>query len=161
MSREPTLPTPAEIRAINKASGGIRAMGLGRPPPVIIPEKELLVKYGSSVTPTEAPTQKMLHECLQGQVPIPRVFHWTEDGGQRFIYMALIEGDTLEERWADMNEGERLAVCKELRNMVKAWRALEQDGHDHYIGKGNTFGGSMQAKLTPNLYAQVVWIRNH
>ncbi|KAJ9312228.1 hypothetical protein DTO271D3_7529 [Paecilomyces variotii] len=130
--REPTLPTPAEIRAINQESGHIRSKLHGRPPPVIIPSQGLLVKYGSNVTTVEAQTQTMLYESLQGQVPIPRVFDWTEDGGQGFIYMSLIEGETLQERWASMSETERRAVCEELRRMVKAWRALKQEGH--YIG---------------------------
>jgi predicted Fe-S protein YdhL (DUF1289 family) len=49
--------------------------------------------------------------------------------------MSLIEGETLQERWADMNEDERRAVCEELKRAVKVWKALEQDKHDRYIGE--------------------------
>jgi aminoglycoside phosphotransferase len=54
-------------------------------------------------------------------VPIPEVFGWTEDGGQRFIYMSLIEGKTLQERWYDMNEDEKRAICEQLKPLVKAY----------------------------------------
>ncbi|KAJ5353061.1 hypothetical protein N7452_002035 [Penicillium brevicompactum] len=46
-------------------------------------------------------------EKLIGKVPMPEVFGWTEDGGQRFIYVSLIEGETLQERWCDMNDDDR------------------------------------------------------
>lgn len=133
--RAPTLPTPAEIRAINEASGDFFATNFNRPPPVKIPSLGLLVKYGADISLVEAQTQMMVRERLQGQVPVPEVFGWTEDEGQRFIYMSLIEGDTLMERWGSLNEDERLAVCEDLRNKVQAWRTIEQDTNDHYIGK--------------------------
>jgi len=128
------LPTPATIRALNKESGNIRATEYNRPPPVIIPSLGLAVKYGADVTITEATTQMMVREQLQGQVPVPEVFGWTEDGGQTFIYMSLIEGETLQQRWGDMNKDERRAICVELKHVVKAWRALKPNRHDLYIG---------------------------
>ncbi|KAF4961197.1 hypothetical protein FGADI_434 [Fusarium gaditjirri] len=129
-----SLPSPAEIRALNEATGHYRAKSLNRPPPVIIPSLGLAVKYGTDVTAAEAETQVMLHERLRDQVPIPEVFGWTEDEGQRFIYMSLIEGDTLQIRFGTMEEGERQAVCNELKDMANAWRALSQDETDIYIG---------------------------
>lgn len=130
-----TLPTPAKIRAISKKSGNIRSTSFNRPPPVMIPSLDLVVKYGADVTVVEAQTQIILRKHLDGQVPVPEVFGWTEDGGQVFIYMSLIEGESLQGRWGDMNENERHSVCEELKRVAKAWRALEQDRHDPYIGK--------------------------
>jgi len=75
-----------------------------------------------------------MYAQVQGKVPIPEIFGWAEDGGQRFLYMSLIEGQTLQERWSSMKEGERRAICEELRSIVKAWRALKQDNEDCYIG---------------------------
>jgi aminoglycoside phosphotransferase len=77
----------------------------------------------------------VVREKLQGQVPIPEVFGWTEDEGQTFIYMSLIEDKTLQERWSNMNNNERRAICEELKHLVKAWRDLEQDRHDRYVGE--------------------------
>lgn len=133
--RASALPTPAEIRAINKKSGDVFATDFNRPPPVRIPSLGLFVKYGADITVIEAATQVIIREQLHGQVPIPEVFGWTEDGDQLFIYMASIEGKTLLERWCDMNKHERRTVCHQLQYMVKAWRALTQDQCDRYIGK--------------------------
>lgn len=130
-----TLPTPGEVRAINNASGGFFCTNFRRPRPVRFPSLGLIVKYGSDITVTEAETQIMLHTQLKGKVPIPEVFGWTEDGGQIFIYMALIDGETLEQRWAALNEEERVAVCRQLNGMVKAWRALEKRDQTLYVGK--------------------------
>lgn len=132
--RAPALPSPAQIRALNEASGHCRAASLKHPPPVIVPSLGLAVKYGADVTIAEVEAQVLMRERLQGRVPVPEVFGWAEDGGQKFIYMSLVEGDTLQARFSTMNEGERQAVCKELRSMVDAWRALTQES-DRYIGK--------------------------
>ncbi|KAB8229890.1 kinase-like protein [Aspergillus alliaceus] len=113
-----TLPTPSEIRAISKKSGKCH-ISFNYPSSVKIPSFGLLVKYRANVTVIEAQTQIMLHEYLKDQVPIPTVFAWAEDGGQVFIYMSLIDSETLQERWSDMNKNER--------------QALEQDSHSPYI----------------------------
>lgn len=65
---------------------------------------QLVVKYGADVTVVEAQTQVAVHKQLQGHVPILKVFGWTEVGDQTFIYMSLIEGKTLEERWSHLNK---------------------------------------------------------
>lgn len=131
--RAPALPSPAEIRALNEASCHYRAASLNRPPPVLVPSLGLAVKYGADVTIAEVETQVSMHEKLKDRVPIPEVFGWAEDGGQKFIYMSLVDGDTLQARFGTMSESERQAVCKELRSMVNAWRALTQES-DRYIG---------------------------
>ncbi|OHE92087.1 phosphotransferase enzyme family protein [Colletotrichum orchidophilum] len=132
--RAPTLPSPAEIRARNIEVGGLWATNFNRPPPVIYSSLGLLVKYGGDVKHVEAQTQMMVRERLQGKVPVPEVFGWAEDGRQGFIYMALIEGATLQERWRDLDENARCSVCDELKEMLAAIRALEQDSHDPYVG---------------------------
>lgn len=135
--RASTLPTPAEVRAINKESGNIRGASFNRPPPVKFPSLGLIVKYGADTTIIEAETQYMVYKQLKGKVPIPEVFGWTEDGGQIFIYMSLIGGETLEQRWGALNKEGREAVCKELNGMAKAWRSLEHPDHNQvlYVGK--------------------------
>ncbi|KAJ6037426.1 uncharacterized protein N7446_010057 [Penicillium canescens] len=56
-----------------------------------------------------------IREQLQGQVSTPEIFGWTEDEGQVFIYMSLIEGETLQERWSGMDDAKRRAVCEQLK----------------------------------------------
>ena len=133
--RAPALPLPAEIRELNKSSGHHRATSLRRPPPVSIPSLGLFVKYGSKVTVTEAETQVFMRSQLSGRAVIPEVFGWIEDGGQVFIYMSLVQGDTLQKRFPDLNEDERQAICKELRSLVNAWRSIAQEASDPYVGK--------------------------
>ncbi|KAJ5092135.1 phosphotransferase enzyme family protein [Penicillium alfredii] len=128
------LPTPSEIRAINEASGDFRKTYFHRAAPVKIPSLGLFVKYGRCISIVEAKTQRMLHTVLKDRVPVPEVFGWAEDGGQAFIYMALIEGDMLMERWDGLNEGEKQSICHELKYMVQQWRGLQQDVSDSYIG---------------------------
>lgn len=96
--RASSLPTPAEIRALNEASGNVDGRTFDRPPPVMIPVLGLAVKYGRNVTVLEARTQMEIRKQLQGRVPVPEVFGWAEDGGQGFIYMALVQGQTF---WRD------------------------------------------------------------
>ncbi|CAI7638212.1 unnamed protein product [Penicillium bialowiezense] len=132
--RAPTLPTPAEVRAINEESDNLRGTYFNRPPPVKFLSLGLIVKYGADVTVTEAETQTMVYKQLKGKVPVPEVFGWTEDGRQVFIYMSLIGGETLEQRWGALSHEEREAVCKELNGMAKAWRSLEQPDQVLYVG---------------------------
>lgn len=66
---------------------------------------------------------------------MPEVFAYVEDGGQVFIYMELIEGQTLADRWRELDEEARMSICNELRPMVKAWRLLSQETNDTYIGE--------------------------
>lgn len=126
-ARAVALPSPTEIRALNEASEDIRARSLDHPTPVKFPTLGLIVKYGTDVTAAEIEAQIMMYERLQGQVPVPEVYGWAKDGDQMFLYMALIEGDTLQTRFHALRETERQAICKELRSMVNVWRALKQN----------------------------------
>ncbi|KAI0387046.1 phosphotransferase enzyme family protein [Hypomontagnella monticulosa] len=132
--RAPALPSPDEIRALNEQTGNIRASYRNRPPPVAVPSLGLLVKYGIDVTVTEIQTQIAVRKKLLGQVTVPEVYGWTEDQDQRFIYMSLVDGDPLHERWTDMTEPIRLSICGQLRGAVKILRGLKQDPNDPYIG---------------------------
>lgn len=93
-NRAASLPTPAQIRALNGRNGDI--VTFDEPPPVKI----------------EA-----------------------QDQGQTFLYMSLVDGDPLTERWPCMTTQERLTICAELRSAVSAWRNLRQDEDTCYIGQ--------------------------
>ncbi|KAK2764012.1 hypothetical protein FQN54_009631 [Arachnomyces sp. PD_36] len=79
--RAPILPTPTQIRALNKAPGNIRATEFSRPLPVEIQTLGLFVKYGVDVTIVEAQTKMMAREQVGDRVHIHEVFGWVEDGG--------------------------------------------------------------------------------
>ncbi|KAH8666802.1 hypothetical protein BX600DRAFT_540005 [Xylariales sp. PMI_506] len=112
------LPSPAHVRALN-ISRGHGTPSFDRPPPVTIPSLGLLI---------------MIRETLKEHVPIPEVFGWAEDGGQTFIYMSLVHGQTLNQQWPAMDGCSRLSICSELRHIVKAWRTLEQDVDSRFVG---------------------------
>ncbi|KAF2962802.1 hypothetical protein GQX73_g10769 [Xylaria multiplex] len=76
--RAASLPTPAQIRALNEKNG--RAVSFDWPPPVRIEALGVFVKYGTRVTVAETQAQIWIREELQGRVPIPEVFGWTRDG---------------------------------------------------------------------------------
>ena len=135
VGRAPALPSPGEVRDLNLKTGNVAATSLNYPPPVVIPSLGLVVKYGLSVSIVEAQTQIMLREEFHGRIPIPEIFGWTEDDGQTFIYMSLIEGDTLADRWGGLSDGEKRAICEELHRFVELLRTLEQDPRDKYVGE--------------------------
>lgn len=151
--RASALPSPSQIRALNVESGNVRATDFNRPSPVTIPSLGLFVKYGADVTIVEAQTQMRMRKLLESRVPIPEVFGWAEDGEQRFIYMSLVEGDSLQARWAKMNEDERQAVCRELKSMVNTWRALSQNEleGDRYVGEYAACGTTIYPSM-PNAW---------
>lgn len=128
------LPTPGEVRAINEKTGGIRGTYFNRPPPVTFPRLGLFVKYGADVSTAEARAIMMVQDHFQGCIPVPEIFGWTEDADQTFIYMSIIEGDTLETRWPTLDEADRLAICDELKQMVETWRTIPQQ-EPKYIGE--------------------------
>lgn len=121
-----SLPSTEEVRRAALLSGNPSATNRPRPPPVKFPSLRLLVKYGTQVSVAEAHCLIFIRTHLPN-IPVPEVYGWCHDGGQNFIYMELIEGSTLEERWNDLNEEERTNICQELRTMVESWRALPQD----------------------------------
>lgn len=128
------LPSPSQVRSLKSNPGGIYADNFSRATPVRFPSLGHLVKYGGAVTVGEAETQVLIGEKLRDKVRIPEVFDWTFDGGQGFIYMELVEGDTLDARWQDLDESSRLSICAQLRYMVDFWRQLRQDDGECFIG---------------------------
>lgn len=139
------LTSPSTIRTRNLATGHPKAADLNRPPPVCLPELGLLVKYGTQVARAELEAQLYVYHQLNGRVPVPEVFGWAEEGGQGFVYMALVDGSTLAERWGGLTETERLVLCGELGEMVKAWRGLRLEGESGYVGElscATNVGGS-------------------
>ncbi|KAI1171225.1 hypothetical protein F4777DRAFT_594068 [Nemania sp. FL0916] len=79
--RAASLPTPAQIRALNEGKGrNGGSPSFDWPPPVKIEALGLFVKYGTRVTVTEGQTQVWIREKLRGRVDVPEVFGWARDG---------------------------------------------------------------------------------
>lgn len=117
-----TLPTPAEIRSKSSKAFDAKKHSHRRPPPVCFPELNLLVKFGRDITIVEGQCLWAVQRLLQGQVPVPELFGWRSDGDEVFIYMELVRGDTLEERWDEPRENEKDSICNQLHSMINSLR---------------------------------------
>lgn len=123
------LPTPAQVRALSK-DVSTRA----QPTPVISKNPNILVKFGPHVTVEEAQCLWMVRQTFQGAVPVPEVFGWrVDDEDYVFIYMELIEGQTLVDGWDDINSADRDVMRNQLREIIGYLRQLSPRS-EKYIG---------------------------
>ncbi|KKZ68403.1 hypothetical protein EMCG_00172 [[Emmonsia] crescens] len=124
-----SLPTPAEARARSPDYGKSP-----RPKPVKFEHLNLIVKLGPRVVLEEAICLRLLRKVFSGRVPVPEVCGWRVEDNCVFIYMELIPGETLQNRWDHLNDQERLSICTELKDIVSTLRQVEQDPADPFIG---------------------------
>ena len=118
-----TLPSPHVVRARSLRADESADQEF-RPKPVLFPEHQLIVKWGSDITVAEGQCLWYLGRRLPDAVPVPKIYGWRRDKDQTFLYMELIEGVTLAERWESLSATERTAICTSLSGMISAWRRL-------------------------------------
>jgi len=130
-SRDPYkhLPAPTEVRDLSKQPKP-------QPDPVKFEELGLIVKFGPHVTVEEALCIWAIRGLLRNGVPVPEVYGWRVDGSEVFIYMELIEGDTLKDRWDGLGDDDKISICNQLQKITTSFRGLEQDPEDMFIGVG-------------------------
>ncbi|KAK4621530.1 hypothetical protein CLAFUW4_06965 [Fulvia fulva] len=121
------LPSPAEVR-VKAAQDGIDTRNTFRPDPVLYPELGLIIKWGRDITIAEGQCLWFMSKHLRGVVPVPELYGWTVDSDQTFLYMQLVNADTLQGRWNDMSEDDKLDICAQLRDMMAAWRRIQCPG---------------------------------
>lgn len=107
------LPSPKDVQAQAKSQhlAGVNpdmeihptAMDDPRPPPVVLEDMGLFIKWGSAVRISEALALFALRRLLDGRVPVPEVYGWRTDGDEKYIYMEYIRGQTLEQAWDIMD----------------------------------------------------------
>ncbi|EFR00617.1 phosphotransferase enzyme family protein [Nannizzia gypsea CBS 118893] len=108
------------------------------PPPVIFDQLGLLVKFGQRITIAEAQCVWAMQELFGDKVPVPELFGWRVRNGLVFIYMQLVRGDTLADRWDCMPEKDRISICDELREIITSLRELRYGDTDQpFIGSIN------------------------
>lgn len=136
-----TLPTPAAIKAKAKALSEHpdKTITFHRPRPVIFADLNLLVKFGKCVSVSEAVCLRAVKRTFgDGLIPVPvlEVFGWRSEGDDAvvFIYMELIRGDSLHDRWDSLSDEDRTSVCNQLRPMIDPLRQVEQDPINSFIG---------------------------
>ncbi|KAI1394572.1 hypothetical protein F4819DRAFT_262510 [Hypoxylon fuscum] len=129
----PDLPSPKEIREKDVRINSYRARS-SRPPPIPFEELGLVVKYGSEITIAEAQCLWYFNRYMKDVVPTPELFGWCHDDGETFIYMELVNGDTLEDAWPSLSQEEKDIICGQLRTCVEAWRSLRQETEPYFVG---------------------------
>ncbi|KAJ5882293.1 phosphotransferase enzyme family protein [Penicillium soppii] len=130
--KEPSksLPTPAQVRALSK---DIHANP--QPQPIIFEEHKIFVKFGPYVTIAEAQCLWMIKRAFGDEIPVPEIFGWRVDEEDYvFLYMELIQGQTLQDGWNGLNSQDKSSLCDELCQIVNRLRRLEQDPTDQFIG---------------------------
>jgi hypothetical protein len=129
------LPTPAMVR--EEAAKPRNLPGRGGQKRWAVPffSMKLLVKYGPSLSIAEGQCLWAIRKSLGQQVPVPEVYGWRRDGKEVFIYMQLIEGQTLEDAWDTLAEIDRAQIHRQLRHIVTSLRSLRQASHDSFLGK--------------------------
>ncbi|KAJ5223262.1 hypothetical protein N7468_007804 [Penicillium chermesinum] len=125
------LPTPSEVKALSED-----AHTSPHPKPIIFKDSDLFVKFGPCVTTAEAQCLWMIKRVFGDDVPVPEVFGWRVDDEKNhvFIYMELIQGRTLLDRWNELTDLDQNSLRNDLIQIIKALRRLEQDPLQQYIG---------------------------
>jgi len=126
------FPTPEHVRSFSKPHQLTR--------PVRFEELGLIVKFGPGISVMEAVNLWAIRRAFQDLVPIPEVYGWRvlELEGKApevFIYMELIQGPTLEQRWPTLSFTEKQTICNDLHAMVSCFRGPIDNEPEHVIGK--------------------------
>ncbi|KAI9804717.1 MAG: hypothetical protein M1825_001085 [Sarcosagium campestre] len=125
----PRLPTPAEVRALSPGYDK-----KSQPLPVRFEHLGLIVKFGRMIAVAEAQSLWVIKRVFGEKVPVPEVYGWRVDDGRVYIYMQLIQGPTLKERWDTLSVSDKAVICDDLRQMITSLRRAEQNPHDIFIG---------------------------
>jgi len=131
------LPSADQVRAKGLELWGPESL-LPTPKPVLFEEFDLVVKYGADVLIAEGQCLWYFNRHMRDHVPTPEVYGWQVEGGQTFLYMQFVHGETLADVWPSMREEDRDAICEELHQCVAAWRELRQESKPYYIGTVTT-----------------------
>ncbi|KAG5301088.1 phosphotransferase enzyme family protein [Histoplasma ohiense] len=97
-----SLPTTTEVGSLSEQFNKHPQSSL-----VKFEHLNILVKFGPSVTVEEALTLRMLQTSFAEKIPVPEVYDWRVYQNSVFIYMELIQGDTLYDQWHSLNELDR------------------------------------------------------
>lgn len=85
------------------------------------------------MTIDEAITMRAGRKRVGHQVPVPELFGWRTRQDRVFIYMELVSGTTLQERWQDLNLSERDSLREQLSQILSSPRQLRQK--NEFIGR--------------------------
>ncbi|KXS97025.1 hypothetical protein AC579_3177 [Pseudocercospora musae] len=123
-STDQSLPSPAEVldRAVQQ---GIDITKTWRPDPIRFYERRLIIKWGEDVTVAEGHCLWFIRQHLAKELPVPEVYGWDHQNGLTFLYLELIDGDPLSERWDELNSHTKAELCHQLKRMIATWHCIE------------------------------------
>ncbi|KAI1978196.1 hypothetical protein LOZ53_005640 [Ophidiomyces ophidiicola] len=126
-----SLPSPQEVIALSS-----EFTTNPRPAPIKFEELGLLVKFGHHVAVDEALCLRALRQSplLAKKIPVPEVYGWRVHPDTVLIYMELIRGDTIQDRWDSLSKLDKASICDQLREIVSSLREVKQDPGDSFIG---------------------------
>ncbi|OJD16947.1 hypothetical protein AJ78_02929 [Emergomyces pasteurianus Ep9510] len=141
----PQLPSPEAVRAQARAqyqagSAPDQRKTFGptgpqwSPPPASFESMGLFVKWGANIMIAEGQTLYAIRHLLKESVPVPELYGWRTNGGEIFLSMELVRGQTLEKVWDSLSPDERTKVCLQLHTYISNVRCLRQDPQDPFIG---------------------------
>jgi hypothetical protein len=100
----------------------------------VFDDLNLLVKFGLKESIAEGQCLYTVRLVLGPSVPVPEVYAWRNEGEESFIFMELLDGLTLEARWADLSTEERDSVAQELRGILHTLREAKQHSGYQFVG---------------------------
>ena len=59
-----------------------------------------------------------------GEIPVPEIFGWRKYCGQVFIYMSLVEGESLHDAWSSLTPGDKTSLQIQLRAIIESVKRL-------------------------------------
>lgn len=127
------LPAPATVRELAEPGSNTP-----QPPPVKFPHLDLLVKFGPHVSVTEALSLWMIRKAFGSRVSVPEVYAWRLDQQEVYIYMQLVRGDSLKERWESLSLSDRAIVCNDLHQVLSSLRSAVVVPDSSFIGEIHT-----------------------
>ncbi|KAF2801404.1 uncharacterized protein BDZ99DRAFT_528512 [Mytilinidion resinicola] len=125
-----SLPSPGEVRALFPGLGLHSFQKVAK-----FEELDLVVKFGDRVHVSEAICLRTVKRLFSSQVPVPEVYGWRVEGHHVYLYMQLIRGPTLLERWPTMDYQDKQSVCSHLHFILQALRSIKQDPSREFIGQ--------------------------
>jgi hypothetical protein len=126
------FPTPEHLRSLFKPHQ--------LPHPVKFEELDLIVKFGSHISITEAINLWAIRRVFEHIIPVPEVYGWRvfeQEGKTRevFVYMQLVQGPTLEQQWPELSATDKQTICSDLRANLSRLRSLRDSESQQVIGK--------------------------
>lgn len=121
------LPHPSHVKAQREPS-------TPQPEPVKYEDLNLIVKFGPHVTIEEGLCLWAIKHSLQDAIPVPELYGWRIHEGTVFIYMELIKGITLADRWDILDVDARRIICGQLQKSLSSLRSLRQEPTNAFLG---------------------------